>query len=300
MIPKVSVVIAAHNHAHFLPDCLGSVKAQTYPDYEVIVIDNGSTDNTKETVQKLAWDKLRYHYQADTGSVAGPRNTGTKLARGEYVAYLDSDDSWRPDKLAKVMKVLADHPEIDLVTHELIVRAYGKLGEILRVGRNTEDISGLLFEGNCVLGSATVVRKKAMDEIGGFDGDRRFIHVEDYETWFRLAARGKKFFFINEVLGEYRIHSANLSHDYQRAFNNEQAVIRKHIVNYRAPKLARHLIYRRAMARIFVRLSFKDFKAGNYWEFIKHFTAAFIYQPYSALRLIGGFIKKRYQNSKSN
>ncbi|MFA5034361.1 MAG: glycosyltransferase family A protein, partial [Candidatus Margulisiibacteriota bacterium] len=139
MIPKVSVVIAAHNHAHFLPDCLGSVKAQTYPDYEVIVIDNGSTDNTKETVQKLAWDKLRYHYQADTGSVAGPRNTGTKLARGEYVAYLDSDDSWRPDKLAKVMKVLVDRPEIDLVTHELVTMINGRPGEVLHVGRNSED-----------------------------------------------------------------------------------------------------------------------------------------------------------------
>ena len=294
MNPKVSVVIAAHNHAHFLPDCLGSVKAQTYPDYEVIVIDNGSTDNTKETVQKLAWDKLRYHYQADTGSVAGPRNTGTKLARGEYVAYLDSDDSWRPDKLAKVMKVLADRPEIDLVTHELVTMINGRPGEVLHVGRNSDDAFYQLLQGNCVLGSATVVRKTMIERIGGFDGDRKFIHVEDYETWFRLVESGGRFYFINEVLGEYRIHKSNLSHDFATSFNNEIRVIRKHFPAYRGQgALAKFFLFRRTLSRIYLRLSFKCFLNRQYLNWLRYAVLAFTYSPRHAFVFLFTRLVKR-------
>ncbi|MFH1390639.1 MAG: glycosyltransferase [Candidatus Margulisiibacteriota bacterium] len=285
MTPRVSVIIAAHDHAHFLPDSLGSVKAQTYPDYEVIVVDNGSTDNTKEVVEKLSWDKLRYHYQQNTGSVAGPRNTGTKLARGEYVAYLDSDDSWYPEKLAKVMRVFADHPEIDLVTHDLLTMVHGKPGDVLRVGPAGKDVFRSLLLGNCVLGSATVVKKRAMDEIGGFDGDKSFVHVEDYEAWLRLAAKGKKFFFLNETLGEYRIHKNNLSHDFQTSFDNEIRVVRKHFAGYNSRyPLDKYFLYHSSLARIYLRLSYRYFLNGQLWRGLAAAFSSFIYNPYFSVR----------------
>ena len=104
--PLISVVVATHNHAHFLPECLSSIKSQTYTNYELIVVDNGSNDNTKEVVENFAWDKLNYCYQRDTGSVAGPRNTGIRLSKGKYVAFLDSDDLWHSQNLKKTMEVL--------------------------------------------------------------------------------------------------------------------------------------------------------------------------------------------------
>src|SRR3989339_82914 len=286
MTPKVSVIIAAHNHAHFLPDCLGSVKAQTYLDYEVIVIDNGSTDNTREVVERLAWDKLRYHYQSDTGSVAGPRNTGGKLARGEYLAYLDSDDSWYPEKLARVMKIFAENPEVDLVTHDLRTVVHGRPGGILFVGPEKGDAFRSLLLGNCVLGSATVVKKIAMDEIGGFDGDKGFVHVEDYETWLRLAARGKKFFFLNETLGDYRIHKNNLSHDFTTAFNNELRVVRKHFQGYvsRYP-LDKFLLYRSSLSRIYLRLSYRHFLYGQLRQGLRTAAMSLLNNPYYATSL---------------
>ncbi|MFA6169605.1 MAG: glycosyltransferase [Candidatus Margulisiibacteriota bacterium] len=286
MNPKVSVVIATHNHAHFLPDCLNSVKGQTYQDYEVIVVDNGSTDDTKEVIERLAWDKLRYHYQKDTGSVAGPRNTGGKLARGEYLAYLDSDDSWYPDKLAKVMEVFADHPETDLVTHHLRTVVHGKPGGLLLVGPDKGDVFRALLLGNCVLGSATVVRKKAMDEIGGFDGDKGFVHVEDYEAWLRLAAKGKKFFFLDATLGDYRIHKSNLSHDFKTAFDNELRAVRKHFRGYvsRYP-LDNFFLYRSSLARIYLRLSYRYFLYGQLRSGLLTAFRSLLNNPYYALRL---------------
>ena len=124
--PKVSVIIPTHNHAHFLPKCLESVKTQTYSDYEIIVINNGSTDNTEEVIKRFGWNNLRYHYQQDTGSVASPRNTGIRLARGKYVAFLDSDDLWYPEKLRKTMRILEESPDIDILSHDLFMIREGK------------------------------------------------------------------------------------------------------------------------------------------------------------------------------
>jgi glycosyltransferase involved in cell wall biosynthesis len=282
--PKISVVIATHNHAHFLPECLNSVKGQTYPDYEVIVVNNGSTDNTREVVDKLSWEKLKYHYQADTGSVAGPRNSGIRLARGEYVSFLDSDDLWYPNKLEKVIGIFRSHPDLAAISHDLLRRVYGQVEQIIKVGPKSADkdfFEQLLFYGNFIAGSATTVRREVLLKNAGFDEGKKFVHSEDYELWLRLAYQGKKFYFINECLGEYRVHGSNLGHDFAACFGNEINVILKHFKNYKKGNvLYRYFLCGIPLGRIYFNLSYRYFLGERYLKCIKYILMSFFCFPF--------------------
>lgn len=229
----VSVVIPTHNHAHFLPQTLESVKKQTYAQFEVIVVDNGSTDNTRDVISRLQWDKLRYCYRENSGSAAAPRNTGIAMARGEFVAFLDSDDVWYKDKLSKVMEVAQRNPGIDVICNDEYIRENGSLGAYLSYGpAEPEMFETLLFKGNRLSGSATTVRTTSLRAAGGFDERKKFVHVEDYELWLRLAKAGANFYFLKESLGEYVIHDTNLSHDITLHMKNLRNVLLEHFGSF--------------------------------------------------------------------
>ncbi len=278
--PKVSVIIATHNHAHFLPECLASVKAQTYLDYEVIVVNNGSTDDTEKVVRSLSWDKLRYHYQEDTGSVAGPRNTGIKLARGEYVAFLDSDDYWHGQKLEKTMRIFEERSDIDLVSHDLFYVKNGCKKFLIKSGPRAADMFKELLNKNCVLGSATVVKRSVMLEIGGFDEAKDFVHAEDYDTWLRIAYLKKNFYFVNEALGCFRVHSSNLSLDFERVSANIKNVIDKHFKNLNGyGNFYKKLSYRNRLCTIYFTLGVQYFFRNKYINFLNNASYAFFLSP---------------------
>lgn len=231
--PKISVVIPTHNHAHFLPKTLDSVRAQTYQDYEVILVDNGSTDKTRELIGQVKWERLRYFYQNDTGSAASPRNTGIRLARGEYVAFLDSDDVWYKEKLKKVMDIFLREPEIDLICNDEYCRKEGKIVSYLKYGPNEADMyEKLFFCGNRLSGSGTVVKKALLLKVGGFDESKKYVHVEDYDLWLKLAKIGCRFYFLNEPLGEFVLHDRNLSHDITTQMHNLRNVLIKYYFSY--------------------------------------------------------------------
>ena len=108
-MPTVSVIIPTYNRRTYVQEAIDSVLAQTYPDYEIIVIDDGSTDGTDQVLHARYGDRIRYVWQENQGESAA-RNRGIALARGEYIALLDSDDLWLPDKLAKQIPFLDSHP----------------------------------------------------------------------------------------------------------------------------------------------------------------------------------------------
>ncbi len=280
--PKVSVVIPTHNHAHFLHECLSSVKAQTYKDYEVIVVNNGSTDNTEAVMSGLAWEKLKYHYQSDTGSVAGPRNTGIRLARGEYVAFLDSDDLWHRQKLERVMAVLEKNADIDILSHDLFLAKGGKKKNIMRCGPLKKNMFKALLIRNYLLGSATVAKRKALLEVGGFDESKDFVHVEDCEIWLRAAYAGKNFYFINEALGEYRIHSTNLSRDFEHVIRSEKNLIDKHIKKFKS-RIPFHgyFLYTYKLSSIYFKLGMQYFFRKEYNKCLYNLSKSFFLNPFS-------------------
>lgn len=209
MTPLVTVVIPTYNHAHFLRDALRSVCAQTFADWEAVVVNNYSQDDTIAVVKSFPDPRIRLENFRNNGVIAASRNRGISLARGRYVAFLDSDDVWYPAKLARCIARLEEG--FDLVCHGLrLVR--GKMGRDVFFGparRTTFD--SLLYNGNCIATSATVVLRDALESVGGFSEDSRIVTAEDYHLWLKFSQAGARIGFLHEILGEYRFHSSNES-----------------------------------------------------------------------------------------
>ena len=227
-MPNVSVIIPTYNRANLLKETLESVFAQTYTDYEVLVIDDGSTDNTEEVVSALLADnserqsKVRYIKQPNAG-VSAARNHGIFEARGEWIAFLDSDDLWFPEKLEKQVAFLAEHPSAGAVCNPAYAYQDGQAvkderGIILRhpwytgPERATSILPFELFATfDYVWSSSVLVRKTVLYKAGLFEGGLKI--GEDYILWVKVA-RFTEFWLSNEVLGFYRKHKTNATHDY--------------------------------------------------------------------------------------
>jgi glycosyltransferase involved in cell wall biosynthesis len=209
--PVVSVVIPTYNRANYLLEAIESVRTQTYKDYEIIVIDDGSEDNTRESLQKqFESGTIRYIYQENRGESAA-RNHGIRLARGRYIAFLDSDDLFMPMKLEKQTSFLDNHPEIGFVHswHSKFDDAGNHLGI-----RDTSVFSGwvypeiLLNWSVLIPPTCVMVRTDVLSEIGGFDEDQSL--GPDLDMWRRITRR-YPIGLIPEVLSKVRVHPGNIS-----------------------------------------------------------------------------------------
>lgn len=197
-MPKVSVIIPTYNRASMLKEAIQSVLDQTYTDYEIIVIDDGSTDSTREVVDGLKQrsGRVTYLYQENKGRSAA-RNHGINLATGNYIAFLDADDKFLPQKLYTQVHALDDKPEYGMTYSYSI--AINERGRILREGGNPAKIrlSGwiypelLFIKGTIITTPTVMVRASVLREIGGFD---ETMHTcEDLDLWRRIARRYKVF-----------------------------------------------------------------------------------------------------------
>jgi glycosyltransferase involved in cell wall biosynthesis len=208
--PVFSVVIAAHNAARTLPSTVRSVLAQTRSDFEIVVVDDGSTDGTHEALRSISDDRIAYVRQTNQGPAAA-RNVGVERSVGEYVSLLDSDDLWLPDYFETMAGVLEADPgaglaytdawRLDDVTRR--VRRTTTMHAQRPPGRPPQERDSLLLamlERNFVFTSATI-RRRVLDNIGGF---RTFTRSEDYELWLRVAASGVRFVNSGKVLAVYR------------------------------------------------------------------------------------------------
>jgi glycosyltransferase involved in cell wall biosynthesis len=211
---KFSIVIPTYNRALFIAELLQSLSNQSINDFEVLVCDDGSTDNTQEVVQSFVNQlKIRYFYNENWGGPAHPRNVGIKNAVGEWVCFLDSDDLWYANKLESVSSVIKD--DIDVIYHLFSTNSKKKstIG-LYKVPVFRDLFEDLLTNGNKIVNSSLVIRKQLLLDIGGLSEDENLIGVEDYDLTIRLARKKVKFYFLNQVLGEYRINDTNISSDY--------------------------------------------------------------------------------------
>lgn len=221
-IPLVTVVIPTYNHADFLREALQSVCTQTFSNWEVIVVNNYSADDTAAVVASFDDARIRLENFRNNGVIASSRNRGIALARGQYIAFLDSDDIWYPEKLSHCMQSFDDN--VDLVCHGL--HWFGNEERDMFCGpaqRATFD--ALLDKGNCITPSATVVRKSILDLVGGFFENPAVVTSEDYHLWLKLAKVGARMEFLEEILGGYRIHSSNQSGAALRHLNSVLHVV---------------------------------------------------------------------------
>ena len=212
--PKFSVVIPTFNRARDIPRCLDSLVSQKFQDFEVLICDDGSTDDTSSVV--ASYNHLldiTYSYGENSGGPARPRNRGISLARAPYIAFLDSDDWWTPDKLRLSLNAL--DAGADVVSHDLYVvttpvqRVFWKKVRSRELGSPVFD--DLLAYGNGLPNSSVVVRKCFLVKIGGASEDPDLVGVEDFDTWLRISKLTDKFKRIPVTLGYYWLGGGNIS-----------------------------------------------------------------------------------------
>jgi glycosyltransferase involved in cell wall biosynthesis len=209
----VSVIIPSYNMARFLPQAVDSVLAQTYKNIEIQIIDDGSKDNTPDVIRR--WDgnpRVRVHRQVN-GGLSHARNQGIALTRGDFVALLDADDIWLPQKLALQMPLFRGRPEVGVVYSDYV--RMDEEGKPLPNGptrMHRGRISGPLLIENFVPASTALVRRACFERCGGFDVALRT--GEDYEMWLRLSAHFQ-FEFVPEATMRYRTGGWQMSTDYR-------------------------------------------------------------------------------------
>lgn len=249
--PIVSVVIPTYNHAHFLRKAIDSVRRQTFTEWEAIVVNNYSEDDTVAVVASFFDPRIRLENFRNYGIIAASRNYGIALAHGDYIAFLDSDDEWYPEKLERCVAVLAKGN--DLVCHgETWLRNGVAFRKVSYGPVEMAHYHSLLFEGNCLSTSAVTIRKYCLDKVGGFSEDSAFAMVEDYELWLKLSNAGFRFIFIDELLGEYNIHQSNNSRSALSQMRAESAVLVKHFASWERWSLLDRLRCLRRLARVYL------------------------------------------------
>lgn len=205
MPPLVSVIVPTYNRKNYVQEAIDSILAQSFTDYEIIVVDDGSTDGTGEALAKYG-DKIRYYYQENRGESAA-RNKGARLAQGKYLAFLDSDDLWLPDKLSVQIQFLEERPDVGM-TFSPALCIYDSQVLHQEPLPSTKDVQSLDFE-DIITGwhtcpSGVVIRKAVFDSIGGFDESIRF--AEDWDLWLRVALIAN-ISGISRPLAKMRLHS---------------------------------------------------------------------------------------------
>ena len=271
----VSVVIPTFNQGHFLQEALRSVINQTYRKWEAIVVNNYSTDNTSAVVSEFNDSRIVLIEYANLGVIARSRNVGISNCRGEYVAFLDSDDLWEPTKLERSLEVLSKG--VDLVCHAERWFGGGSPDRIVRYGpASRATYRSLLIEGNCISTSATVVRHSVLAELSGFRDSPSLITTEDYDLWLRIAQRGSAIEFIDDVLGSFRRHNASASSAHQRHLAAELAVIDDH---FRANAPLFDSLRRKRVALAYYSAGRICTRGGNTRDGISLFGQSLLYNP---------------------
>lgn len=211
-MPRVSVVMPSYNSAAWLDRTLASIMQQTYQDFEVVVADDGSKDNTREVVARYG-PKVKYLHQQNAG-VSAARNLALSGASGEFIAHMDSDDLWYPTKLAKQVEYLDAHPECGVVHTECAI-----IDDDDRIvhPRFNHDTHRFVPQGQCLMVllklchiqvSSVLERRTVLERVGPFD--RRIPAAEDYLRWIIAAMEGFGFGYIEEPLAMYRWRTGSL------------------------------------------------------------------------------------------
>jgi hypothetical protein len=211
MIPRMSVVVPTYNRARLAAQAIDSVLAQSMAEFEIVVVDDGSSDDTRQVVAAYDDPRIRYVYQ-DNAGLGAARNTGIAHAQAEYIAFLDSDDLFLPEGLARQLATLESAGDIGLVAGGwLVVNELGQAMAARRPWRTSPrlDVDAALRALN-VVPSGVVVRKSWLTEVGGFANMRR---AEDSDLWLRLAYRGCRMAWTEHSVCAYRIHTGQMVRD---------------------------------------------------------------------------------------
>ena len=287
---KVSVVIPAYNAMAYLPQTVANVLEQTYTDFEVIVVNDGSTDNIEEWIAQISDLRVKLVSQTNLG-LAGARNTGIRESQGEYLAFLDADDLWESTKLAKQVRVLDSHPEVGLVyTWVAYVDEQGNSTGRVVSNQQEGDVWQELTKGNLVeCGSVAMVRRQSLEKCGVFDCNLGSF-VEDWDMWLRIADR-YEFKVVKEPLVYYRQVASSASRNWEAMAKSYQLVIEKAFATATWRNLSlRNRSYGTAnlvLAWKAIQSQTRDYEKASYFrsQALKHDPWLFFSKEYSRLSI---------------
>jgi glycosyltransferase involved in cell wall biosynthesis len=211
-MPKVSVIIPVYNGQEYIAATLETVFAQTFRDFEVIVVDDGSTDRTEAILERFG-DKISLLKNSHRGP-ASSRNLGLEVSRGSLIAFLDSDDLWLPKKLERQVSIAGSHPEYGIITSDMakfdasgiVQPSCAVLRPPISSGYVLEE---LLFD-NWIGTSCAMVRRECFEKAGKFADDSIALGKDDWNMWMRIAAH-YPIYYLDEVLVHYRVHPQSFS-----------------------------------------------------------------------------------------
>lgn len=243
----VSVVVASYNMGSYLPLAVSSALAQTYDRIEVLIIDDGSTDNTAAIAQGLLTDpRVRYIHQQNGGQ-ASSKNRGIRESKGEFIAFLDADDLWEPTKLEEQLPLFEKSAKVGVVCARYVeIDAEGKE---LRVDSSTffrGKVSGRLLKYNYIGFSTSVVRRECFETLGCFKENLGM--GIDYDLWLRFSTR-YEFDFVDRTLVRYRVWSGQMSKNLKRRYLNGIAIMQQFLQEY--PGVVSEHLRREAWAHTF-------------------------------------------------
>jgi len=274
-LPRVSIIIPTYNRSKLLRVALESALAQTYPNIEVIVVDDGSTDDTAMVMTQYA-GRVTYLKQANQ-DVAAARNTGIRAASGEYLTFLDDDDLIMPTKIERQVRVLASQPEVGLV-HCRFYYADEDGNYLYKAGLLPEgEVLQELVCSNFVWVGAPLIRRQCLEQVGLFDEEIPAI-CADWDMWLRIAQAGYRFACVQELLGAYRIQRDSMMSDVAKLEQGMFVVLEKVFSNPQLPASVTAL-REQAHGKIRFWISCRYYDAGQWDDARQNLAAALALRP---------------------
>lgn len=301
----VSIIIPCYNRADIVRETIDSVLAQTYERFEIILVDDGSTDNTREVISAYADRRIRYFYQANAG-LSAARNSGLNVAKGEFIAFLDSDDIWHEWKLSAQVEIFRRHPEAGLIWSDMstftnagaiederhlrtFYSAYSTVdfeetherpgvlsdlvpdisSDLAKCPYYVADVFHYMFSGNLVHPSTAIVRRERLQKSGPFEPEITGFGAEDYHFYFRICSEGPVA-FLDAPTTLYRIHASQMS----TCNRLLEARANLHVVTHwlhRRPRTLPQRVIRRSLASSHAWLGTEELNAGNLRAATTHF-----------------------------
>lgn len=228
----VSVVIPTYNRADLIKETIYSVLEQTYDKFEIIVVDDGSSDNTKEVVRDIKDERIKYFYQENKGLPAAARNAGLRQSKGEFIAFLDSDDLWKPDKLQKQLNAFKKYPQLLLVATN--GDFFPKFQVYHHINKNKWLSFEVLLKMNWIANSSILMKSQNISLFGYLDENPALRAIEDWDYWLRLSKSKKSsVLLLKERLFKYRVHETNTSGltdetIIRKQYDRELIILKKH------------------------------------------------------------------------
>jgi glycosyltransferase involved in cell wall biosynthesis len=240
-VPRVTVLLTCYNHLPYLPAAWESLQTQTFRDFEIVAVDDGSTDGTREWLQKRASlerklpdSRVVLLFNESNLGTYGSLNRALREAQGDFVAVFNDDDFWAPQKLERQLALFEAHPELGLVhTDGSFTMEGSPLGfEFPRT--ETGNVLIPLLYANKIIASAALIRRECFEALGGFD--ERYFGSGDWQMWLRIAEKWPVG-YVDEQLTFYRVHGANASHKLERIWRDDEMLrkwIRSKYADYEA------------------------------------------------------------------